>query len=155
MPNDFNPFEEWLPLYGTTMHAAPWWRNVQDGTTRRVDGWAIRRSREQSGAFDARAPGADREDWRMIPSCGSLVEAVQRIDAAHPLAAPPPMVGQAWCWARTREVRAVVATSRHGVVFGDGTQIDREDWPPPDAVLVAGPTPWGHHVPWASPGWRP
>lgn len=100
-------------------------------------------------------------------------EALAAIDTAHPLPAPPPMCGQTWCWpdgietmlTRVEPVgpagvtdvwrvwtvvpaKGVLVSPREvGVSIDDGSDI--EAWPPPGAILVAGPSPHGFNVPWS------
>lgn len=78
------------------------------------------------------------------------------LDAEQPLLPPPPMPGQVWAWpspGRGNVESALVTEVRDGsVIMRAGWRYNfPEEWPPEDAVLVAGPTPWGRDVPWSAP----
>lgn len=118
----------------------PWWRySLPPGATDAdVPGWWRMDGR---GLY-----GFDRAGVRFAPwnDDASLDAALARIDAEHPLPAPPPKCGQVWVWPWNTEAMVT------GVVMGAaqwGASLSRDDmrsWPPPGAVLVAGP-----HSPWA------
>jgi hypothetical protein len=167
-----SPFLPWLPMYAPrSLAERPWWTLSLVGW-RRADGFSVQHG--LGGALGAH--GGEWAEHAGVPTwrCGrKLFEGVDpsdmmaRLDAEHPMAAPPPMCGQVWVWTNGWE-RMVVGVDRCAV-FGCGDEIRntgapseysdipmRADvWPPPSAVLVAGPTPWGRDVPWAPPGWKP
>ena len=121
----------------------PWWSRVLL-TYQRCDGIVIGNEsilracgNDPRGAWDGKEPYED---------------AMARIDAAHPLPAPPSMPAQVWAWPHDASGRAVVHeqtvvdVSQGAVIFRDGAFYV---WPPRRAILVAGPTPWGRDVPWS------
>ena len=86
-------------------------------------------------------------------------EAMAYVDTNHPLPAPDPMPGQVWVTAMAAHSVCYSLTTGDGrgyVAYDDkltGLYLVRSGtWPPPGAVLVAGPTPWGRDVPWAPMG---
>lgn len=132
----------WFPVaWGAVPNPAcdnferPWWRN-----TTRCDGvlLVLRSIYERSPElYDPRGCMAPAE---------SYAEARVRIDKEWPLPKPPPMPGQVWAvlgedhtW---REV-TFLGISNGEPRFSNGyLNLYR------DAILVAGPTPWGRDVPW-------
>lgn len=156
----------WSATWGAGVYPArPWWL-VGSGGPRRTDGivpapgWLVEMGRaDPRGLWDGKEP---YEDF------------MARVDAEHPLPAPPPMPGQVWRWAEGDEtmivrvapagadgvtdvwrvwtgldvsnrVSALVCPRAVGVEGGSRV----EQWPPPGAVLVAGPSPHGLNVPWS------
>lgn len=127
-----NPFTAWLPMYPEGTHPErPWWAKY--------------------GAFYARCDD-------LHPPVTTVAE-MDAFDAAHPRPAPRPMSGQVWAWPNGMtgvvgwvypgpQAPEIPVTIAHGVWTNT-------PWPPPGAVLVAGPTEQGRDVPWAPPGWRP
>lgn len=114
----------------------PWWR-------------LLRREVLMSGDVD--------EDWERSDGglCGAVdcpneherTAMLARYDAAHPLPAPEPRCGQVWVWSDASPWRGlemtVVAVTGAGVFFGGRADPWAGSWPPPSAVLVAGPgAPW-------------
>lgn len=118
----------------------PWWRRVGVSLVR-VDDLAVERqpSCTHTGA-PAVAPWADSViielgDWTASTgeSCADLDELLARVDAAHPLPPPPPLVAQVWFWPDTERHEMVAALH----------EPDPGRWPPRGAVLVYGPlSPW-------------
>jgi hypothetical protein len=82
-----------------------------------------------------------------------------RIDAAHPLPAPPPMPAQVWAYPDGAEVCLIgvdVPPEMPPDAWGRARfspcmwhEKGNDVWPPPGAILVAGPTPWGRDIPWS------
>jgi hypothetical protein len=149
----------------------PWWRTLDAAgvTWERVDGRRLMPVR----------PTADPTDYRRVVWFvgtsdegreveGTLAEALAAVDAAEPLDAPPPLVGQVWVWPEhdaggTEHLVSSVQCWPEGEVwgvqmggrwqvFGRGADMGegyragdraRMTWPPEGAVLVAGPgAPW-------------
>lgn len=140
----------------------PWWRRDRSAMVR-SDGVALTSIHDRNYAetfghpFDERGMREDGE---------SYADATARIDREHPLPAPPPMCGQVWVWLSgfAATVQAVDPTGmsaprgmsdgpgvvwpctipapvQHGPYLGAWTPAAL--WPPPGAVLVAGPgAPW-------------
>jgi hypothetical protein len=146
-----SPFVPWLPMYAPgAVPERPWWRQEGDDY-RRADGARVK------SVLD----GFRFIEWE------PTLRLIEAHDTEHPMPVPPPMCGQVWVWTNGWE-RMVVGVDRCAV-FGCGDEIRntgapseysdipmRADvWPPPGAVLVAGPTPWGRDVPWAPAGWKP
>jgi len=94
-------------------------------------------------------------------------EAMAAADAHAPVSAPPPMVGQVWGHGDgARMITSIAEEDGSTTIRFDkqlyeigedpgGTYTIYMAWPPPEMVLVSGPTPWGRDVPWAPPGWTP
>lgn len=105
----------------------PWWRIIPQhpNAWRRLDGEEVR-----GGPHD--------RPERVL----------HRVDAAFPLPPPPPTCGQVWAWPEARHERTLCGVDRSnnpprawwaGPPAPDGVAA----WPPPRAVLVAGPcSPW-------------
>jgi hypothetical protein len=93
-------------------------------------------------------------------------------DEAHPLPEPPILPGQVWVWPEGTHIResavhadippggsAQVLSVLHGrpvfvvvntsILPSPPALICGPLGPPPGAILVAGPTPWGRNVPWS------
>lgn len=159
-----NPFLPWLPMYAPgTLADRPMWRRVSEGFVARVDhGDAapvrVSVARDPYGALVGSNLLTDAE----------LVAAIDAHDTAHPTPTPPPMAGQVWV--RPEDHTVTAPPGRQDTLLyvepdtGAGLPIHRwssgrttaaDQWPPMDAVLVAGPTPWGRDRPWTPPGWRP
>lgn len=141
-----NPFLPWLPMYAPgSVPERPWWRENEAFEHVRIGG----------GPF---VRGGIVYAGVVVCAGGALLETLTRLDAEHPLPAPPPMAGQVWC-DRGPGGEAVQFTI-HAVIGGqpvvvvDDTGPTPVAWPPAGAVLVAGPTPWGRDVPWAPAGWK-
>lgn len=146
--------KRWGPMWPKNYYTkCPWWTGTL--SWRRCDGVVLVDSetidRDEKGWYDKRGRWDLPED---------ILAAVERIDREHPLEAPPAMEGQVWVqiegagrYLDAGDSFQIVARLQGAVV---GLVVDREDlslatvrtWPPPGAVLVAGPTPWGRDVPW-------
>ena len=127
-----NPFLPWLPMYAPySLPDRPWWR---------VAGHRIVRADVKPLPLE-----------NTITSPDFLLAALDAYDTAHPMPVPPPMPGQVW-WDRVYFPIGAVVRGQATVDTGAGLE-PIETWPPPNAVLVAGPTPWGRDVPWAPAGW--
>ncbi len=132
-----SPFARWLPMYHPNAVAdRPWWRaSARGSVAARCDGWS--------------------------PPV-STVEEMDAFDDGSPLPVPPAMPGQVWSDPTNGEVQVLSVSARDSALLV-GLELAESplrvnhhlDWPPPGAVLVAGPTPWGRDVPWAPLGWRP
>lgn len=136
----------------------PWWRYLWPASHEAMPIQA----RRSDGLYAAAQPpdllrwhwsGPEVEGWRppVIPEPETTVlDALLRIlDAACPLPAPPQLVGQVWHWpanGRTCFVGGDDWPPRKDVFMvatGRGSAGDLPPWPPPGAVLVAGPlSPW-------------
>lgn len=153
----------WSATWGAGVHPArPWW-SMASHTPRRTDGivpvpgWLV-----EMGRVDPRGLWDGNEPYEAF---------MARVDAEHPLPAPMPLPMQVWRWAEGDEtmIVRVVPDGRVGVPdtwrvwtglnnasalvsprakeFVGGSRV--EQWPPPGAVLVAGPSPHGFNVPWS------
>ncbi len=165
-----NPFAPYLSCYPPgSVPERPWWRLVHSELTRSDGVYLARRAMGAIFGLRADYPGFIREgeDYDV---------AMARIDAEHPIPAPPPLVGQVWAhrkpnrpwtYSSVAEVEPVgwmaesleptivqVAAGALSDCYAAHPEAICEDgplpWPPPNAVLVYGP-----HAPWASPGWKP
>lgn len=159
----------WSPMWPKDAHPErPWWR------VSIVSGFPVRSSfpaqyvmeyRRVDGRTVELGYQSENPEWRDLSEFDA---ALAVIDAAHPLPVPPPMPGQVWAFPRPGYGwgyhlvtvaaawidgawlvhlggdRRVAATYREG-----GARPDENVWPPPDAILVAGPTPWGFSCPWS------
>jgi hypothetical protein len=153
-----NPFLPWLPMYPPdSVPERPWWRENEAFEIARVDGAAFVRS---CAVYVGGEPVA------MLPngSRAALLDMLARVDTEHPMEVPPPMVGQVWASASGQWSTGAMDTIVYvgpdpaaGFVcrWGSRDVTLAGVWPPADAVLVAGPTPWGWGVPWVPPGWKP
>jgi hypothetical protein len=138
--------------------ARPWWNGGPDPYIASI--WWFR-SDGAPLARMTRAEGERRsvESEHFMRKGETEAAALARIDREHPLPAPPPKVGQVWVTdsdgadafgagsARFFDVElAVVGVRRNpvtgvSILWGDGG--NTSEWPPPGAVLVAGPgAPW-------------
>ena len=147
-----NPFEPWLPMYREgTVDDRPMWREVEISLGRafyRIDGEYV--------------------EVLSHNKCGPILDI---FDAANPVPAPPPMCGQVWTDAAgsfsiadVSEHGAVVTRHRrmdtgetldgHALVTVSNAPYVLSEWPPTNAVLVAGPTPGGRDMPWYPAGWK-
>lgn len=160
----------WSPMWAKDCCSErPWWRiGIVPGNPvqtsfparyvmeyRRVDGKTVHLGYQSANA-----------EWRDLTA--HLTE-MARIDAAHPLPAPPPLPGQVWATPRpgygdgwgyhlVTVAAPFVGDSWLVHLGGDGSVAqtyrmgeatpDASAWPPPGAILVAGPTPWGRDIPW-------
>ena len=111
----------------------PWWRLVERGFRR--EAWT-------------RLDGLTHDCWGQDTS-----EHLGRLDAAHPLPAPEPRCGQVWVVPERKPGRGPWAMMVGGAWRLDGERhyrwawmpvgAETSEWPPPGAVLVAGPgAPW-------------
>ena len=151
-----NPFEPWLPTYARDqssgpMPARPWWRI--SAATIGASGVTYPLTRCDAGPLSSGRlrvsvppPGEDVEDVDAY-IFGHVTAAVDAYDDAHPMPVPPPMCGQVWV--RPDETCMVTGTNAGAYQFG-GVTLPLSFWPPPNAVLVAGP-----FSPWVPKGWRP
>lgn len=84
---------------------------------------------------------------------GPITQVLAEWDEEQPLPAPPLMPGQVWIVTRLGKSRLPVGEQ----VYIEGLTHARDPWASSrasyldmrDAILVAGPTPWGRDVPWA------
>jgi hypothetical protein len=79
----------------------PWWRTLDAAgvTWERVDGRRLTPMRPTADPTDYRRVVwfvGTSDDGREVE--GTLAEALAAVDAAEPLDAPPPLVGQVWVW---------------------------------------------------------
>lgn len=126
----------------------PWWVRT-GGTFTRADGigiysqWTLEnRGGDPRGLWDGKEPYED---------------AMARIDAAHPLPAPPPMPGQVWCWAYDvcgEPAKAPYESIVTHVSFNEFVRFDTDmtmmkHWPQPNTILVYGPSQYGANIPWS------
>ena len=140
-------FEPRLPMYDVNaVPERPWWDAVEESWGSGPNGLAV--------AIHRPARWLRCDGGRVLQREG--LEALGAYDTEHPLPAPAPMTGQVWGWVDgERMVTSVHAGFVSGlVVVWGGNAAEWGDsmatrWPPPGAVLVAGPTPWGRDVPWA------
>lgn len=93
----------WRPMWGTAAHPErPWWRVAQTSGTvltsfPPVIHWGWRRC---DGVVGPEFAARDVEVGDPATLCR---DSLARIDAEHPLPAPPPMEGQVWVFSRTEE----------------------------------------------------
>lgn len=142
--------DRWRPMWHPNAYLSrPWWRMV-DGHPFiyvRLDGWRVERG--FNGGIFVEPPG---DILAEMPGLTFVDDGMAYVDTKHPLPAPDPMPGQVW--RLPHGVEYVLAQTDGD---GDGQMsaslgrnwFTRKQWPPPGAVLVAGPTPWGRDVPWA------
>lgn len=150
---------EWhgYPQHPDAHPERPWWRAVAaSGFTQDV--WPCRypfRAMRSDGLAgpEFHAAKHDTADQPVSPwaARGISVDALVAIDAEHPLPAPPPKCGQVWRWLDAdgvpRDASMVIDIEYTEALFASGLRCDGNDprhWPPPGAVLVAGP-----HSPWS------
>jgi hypothetical protein len=129
----------WSPMWtggGGFVYERPWWR-----AERRCDDVAL-----VLLAHFERHPDLYSPLGVALPA-ESYTESRARIDREHPVPKPPLMPGQVWAvlgedhtW---RELTFLGISNGREPCFSNGyMNLHR------DAVLVAGPTPWGRDVPW-------
>ena len=162
----------WSQMWSPDCHPErPWWSLcVVDGEPvqtsfparyvmqwRRADGKTVRVGYQSANP-----------DWRT--TVFQHEAGIAAVDAAHPLPAPPPLPGQVWATPRpgygdgwgyhlVTVAAPFVGDSWLVHLGGDGSVAqtyrmgeatpDASAWPPPGAILVAGPTLWGRDVPWS------
>jgi hypothetical protein len=116
----------------------PWWRWTVDGL-RRTD-----------GLLSYAPSSADMPDDERHARDVQAMDRAEEHDRKHPLPPPPPMCGQVWVWPEG-DAETIISTCRgwwttfrtRPGLFNPGAATSRESWPPPGAVLVAGPgSPW-------------
>ena len=142
----------------------PWWECTSMGRWVRLDGVRCLSGSRPDGhpAWFCSGVGVDIQDLDV--ESRHAVDALARIDAEHPLEAPVPMGNQTWVLqsGRAAVVVDVVPQTIPGcwmVALGSEPLGARgagchAPWPPPGAVLVAGPTQWGGDCQWAPGGER-
>lgn len=115
----------------------PWWRP-----------WTV------LGPLGGRLSGGFvRPDGRTVRHGRNEDHEMARVDREHPLAAPPPRCGQVWRWPQESIERTLLGRGHTANVpeqlswVGPPGVDGPAPWPPPSAVLVAGP-----FSPWASMG---
>lgn len=143
--------EAWSPLWATGhVRERPWW--VFDG----YHGTNPYTNQFQSGVY------YKRRDKHILWVSGESVDAaLATYDAESPMPPPSPSQGQVWLQVEgagrfldVGDVFSIVSILRQQPVAAvQGSDEPRlavlKTWPPPGAVLVAGPTPWGRDCPWA------
>lgn len=143
--------ERWSPMWGGYAHSErPWWCAVHAQV---ADGPRVR-WRRGDGVYTSyyKVPVT----WGANYNPGTFFidtprSELEYIDGVHPLSAPPRLAGQVWAWTTPD------GQYHERVIWGVSGPISdlRADAQaafevaPPDAVLVAGPTPWGMNVPWS------
>lgn len=123
----------------------PWWRRTVTEISN-THGW----QREPDGYFVADPEWGDDPPASWDDEVERTIVRLNAHDIAHPLPAPSPMCGQVWAYPpsgeRSTPIRRLVLAEddRHVLLGGAVTHWhDTERWPPPGAVLVAGPgAPW-------------
>lgn len=135
----------WKPMWSPDAHVErPWWRLGTQAWVR-ADGAEVGTYTIGEGRFYRRTQEA-------------VNAALAEHDAAHPLPAPGPMPGQVWVYPDGREEMIPTIFGVYGqdgreraTLLGGhpGPKFNGESWPPPGAILIAGPTPWGRDVPWS------
>lgn len=156
---EFHGYPQHIDAHGTR----PWWRRLTRNGRRDPYTWA-----RPDGGRVTRQPGpgywASRHVlWHVdtgmhdgdVLATGITDEALAAYDAAYPLPAPPPLCGQVWVWSDNRqalltEVYRTAAGLRVDLgeyaAWPEGVPDEGHfhvAWPPPGAVLVAGPgAPW-------------
>lgn len=123
-------FDLWSPMWSAgslyvISEERPWWRMPgYGGGMQRCDGRTVGR------VLDA-----------------ATMSAMAPIDCEHPLPKPPLMAGQVWVVlggdGQWRELTYLGVTTTKQGAFSNGYLNLHSD-----AILVAGPTPWGRDVPW-------
>lgn len=122
-------FDLWSPMWARAGEAIsedrPWWRTRGPAGVQRCDG----------------VPAGQRLD-----ACA--VAAMAQVDRDRPLPKPPLMAGQVWVVlggdGQWRELTYLGVTTTEQGAFSNGYLNLHAN-----AILVAGPTPWGRDVPWA------
>lgn len=140
-------------------------------------GWCFLATNAEGRTVGKRASTVHETGWP--PDDDGVAAAMAWLDAHQPLPAPPPMCDAVWATRGSAEIRgatfvisdvrpyARVVPERDThwdvggglILFGRTSTAecnnDWEEWPPKNAVLVAGPSPWGRDRPWAPKGWQP
>ena len=175
-------FDPWLPMYREGMvPERPWWRAAAQGSVR-CDGrvaapWAMTphelraRTREEMLAeidrIDAEhplpvPPAMPGQVWAWSATEMAAVVGIREGRPIWGAGTPPKPVQESArrSAAERQEERrrqARMATRFDDVSYLSAASVEEEDyvWPPPGAVLVAGPSPWGRDMPWVPAGWRP
>lgn len=155
-PVPTNPFEPYLGLYRPgACPTRPWWwwpSNLLKPKVGLGSSWnGLRYRRSDLVRFDLDIEGMTTE------------ECMAFLDATQPVPPPPPMSGQTWVIPGDLGELHIVGLSGldgaplvfHPLHFPPGCPGILQRWPPPGAVLVAGPTPWGRDVPWAPSTYLP
>lgn len=161
-----NPFANYLPCYAPgTVPDRPWWRLVPTGQTAHAAWSAFTRCDGQAIVAEPyKAPvywGSPDPEWRAERErerrayVAAHLANMDAYDLAHPLLVPPPMATQVWVLADGEQDSVGRVFPNGDVIFANGPYVRAAEWPPPGAVLVLGPTPWGRDCPWAPAGWRP
>ncbi len=130
----------------------PWWRRPGQ----RCDGIElVRLSQDHPPASMQNLRGAYR------PWIEDVASAMERIDREYPIPPPEPLEGQVWAQVEgagrfldggdSFMIVSMLRTNPIAVVQGnyEPKLAVLRTWPPPGAVLVAGPTPWGRDIPWS------
>ena len=131
------------PQRGWVDPERPWWNTGDVREWRRNDGLVISRDRFDPPLSHIISIGSD-EPFEI---------AAARADAERPVPPPPPRCGQVWALPGKTAEMVVSEVPPHfptammvsAVIAGvDGVEVPLDDtWPPPDAMLVAGPgAPW-------------
>jgi hypothetical protein len=114
----------------------PWWRQEQIphgglAIFRRLDGEAVKGVRFSGHPYGERTREQVDND-------------IAEFDRKHPLPAPQAKCGQIWFWPETGEQKIVIDVDpRVQISLGTSLFLRPTQWPPLDAVLVAGPdSPW-------------
>ena len=146
--------KRWAPLWGHERHPTrPWWR-LESASSRSAAGTFVTWKR-CDGLFVGARCDMDFTTWGSPEQHGKevmrrAVDAAGTLLAAHDvtdlLAAPPPMPGQVWAWPDYGPQEVLVTSVCRDIVFANGQEVV---WPLNDAILVAGPTPWGRDIPWS------
>ena len=128
---------EWhgYPQHPDAHPERPWWRKMVTSWERRI------RTAHEKGP-DPGSLSWLRDDGAALPDHESL----EAYDTEHPLPAPEPRCGQVWV---SGSDERMVTALHHGMAYLNGqpyaSRFDGRPapWPPPGAVLVAGPgSPW-------------
>lgn len=154
----------WAPMWGQDAHRErPWWRlSSVDARSAagafvvwtRCDGSIASAKWHRPGAFLG-SPEQARAALFMA-AVDAIGDALARIDAEHPLPVPSPTPGQVWrSWLvsgsemMVSEVILAASGAPTCAIVAGETMMFPQEWPPPSAILVAGPTPYGRDVPWS------
>jgi hypothetical protein len=112
----------------------PWWRPISSMRWRRTDG-RISRAVCWPDALD--------EDEAEVVHAQDVCDELARLDTAHPLPPPEPRCGQVWVLPDVATHCTVIGVQDGAGYYVDPRGVHRMPWPPPGAVLVAGPgAPW-------------
>ncbi len=140
------------PMPAEHLSARPWWHRE---VTSRMTGTFVLGEEYRLVRTDGRS-GDTVFAWSYNDSTertagrrATEIADVDRIDCEHPLPAPLPACGQVWAWPSTGDEVMLVGRTATGweprLVIEGRTVVGGGDapWPPPGAVLVAGPgAPW-------------